>query len=450
VRSISAKILLWTLATFVGSLAAFAFLSARLALQEPGPGDFLVRTIAMIEEDAVRAYEHGGASGLGDHIRRLDAYYRARHYMLDVDGKDLVSGVDRSSLIQGRRPGDRHPVRRKGGGLTIVHELAQGRYLFVIVPEPLFNPNELLPFFAAVVLVIGLLGYALATHLASPLRELREVVARFGRGDLSARASTTRRDEIGQLSRAFNEMATQIATLRAAELRLLQDVSHELRSPLARLGFNLELARLEEDREVAFERIRRDLDRLSSLVGELLQLTCAEGDPGSRVLENVELNGLLEALVEDCTPEASARGCCVCYEAETAATVVGDRELLRRAVENVLRNAIRHAPEGTVVEVELRGDSGWASVSVRDRGAGVPENSLGAIFEPFFRVGDDRSRSSGGVGLGLSIARRAVELHQGRITARNAEPGLLVTIEVPLGSEPDGLEARSRLTGRMA
>ncbi len=113
------------------------------------------------------------------------------------------------------------------------------------------------------------------------------------------------------------------------------------------------------------------------------------------------------------------------------ATVSGDRELLRRAVENILRNAIRHSPEGAPVEVALRARSGSAVIAVRDHGTGVPDEALGHLFEPFFRVDDDRSRSSGGVGLGLSIARRAVGLHRGTLAARNADPGLCVTIDLP-------------------
>ena len=302
----------------------------------------------------------------------------------------------------------------------------------------------MLPYYGPVVLVIILLGYALAFHLAMPLRKLREVVDRFGKGDLSARSGSTRRDEIGELSRAFDEMAGQIEALRAAERRLLQDVSHELRSPLARLGFNLELARMDEGREAAFERIGRDLGRLSALVDELLQLTTAEGDPSTRRVEEVRLDDLLGRLVEDCQAEAQAKGCRLHLRAPRAEVgpfseadrfaMAGDGELIRRAVENVIRNAIRHAPEGSPIEVELRDWAGLATIAVRDLGPGVPDDALEAIFDPFFRVDDARSRSDGGAGLGLSIARRSVELHGGRASAANAKPGLLVTIELPLPS----------------
>ncbi len=255
-------------------------------------------------------------------------------------------------------------------------------------------------------------------HLASPLRSLRRVLERFGRGDLAVRYHLSRRDEIGDLARAFNRMADQIATLLSAERRLLQDVSHELRSPLARLGFAVELARTSPDREAALGRIRKEVDRLSHLVDELLQLTRAEGDPAARNPDEVDLGELVRELVADCALEAEANGCRLVLRDGPPAHAMGERELLRRACENVLRNAIRHAPEGTQILIELSTREGFATIAIRDQGPGVPPESLSEIFKPFYRVEDDRDRSSGGMGLGLAIARRAVELHQGRISAQ--------------------------------
>jgi two-component system sensor histidine kinase CpxA len=279
---------------------------------------------------------------------------------------------------------------------------------------------------------MAVLCYVLAVHLASPLRGLRRILERFGRGELTIRYHLSRHDEIGDLARAFNRMADQIATLLSAERRLLQDVSHELRSPLARLGFALELARTSPDREASLGRIRKEADRLNHLVDELLQLTRAEGDPAARNLQEVHLEELVRELVADCALEAEAKGCRIVLRDGHDALAMGERELLRRSCENVLRNAIRHAPSGTQILVELSTREDSATIAIRDYGPGVPPESLTEIFKPFYRVDNDRDRSSGGMGLGLAIARRAVELHQGRISARNANPGLDVAIELPM------------------
>ena len=279
--------------------------------------------------------------------------------------------------------------------------------------------------------MIAVLGWILAAHLAVPLRRLRRLVDRFGHGDLGARANSTRKDEIGELSRSFDEMAGRIQTLLSAERRLLQDVSHELRSPLTRLDVAVDLAATSDDPREFLGRIKRDVGRLTVLVNELLQLTRAEGDPSAHHLEGMRLDELVESLIEDCRMEAGAKGCRLICSGVEECTVLGEPELLRRAVENVMRNAIRHAPEGSAVEIGLRRDGGMAVIVVRDSGPGVPEDVLDAIFEPFFRVEGDRSRASGGVGLGLAIARRAVDLCRGRISAQNACPGLVVKIELP-------------------
>jgi len=226
-------------------------------------------------------------------------------------------------------------------------------------------------------------------------------------------------------------MAGRIETLLSAERRLLQDVSHELRSPLTRLDVAVDLASTGDDPGEYLGRIKRDIGRLTVLVNELLQLTRAEGDPSAHNLEALPLDELLESLIDDCKMEAEAKGCTLLQTKAKPCLVNGQPELLRRAVENVVRNAVRHAPAKTTVKIGLELIGDLATISVRDHGPGVPDDLLGAIFDPFVRVEGDRSRASGGVGLGLAIARRAVGLHRGTITAQNAHPGLLVRIELP-------------------
>lgn len=434
-RSIFAKIFLWSLGTFVLSLIAFWVISHTIDRRMRG-GDPFPRMIALIEDDACRVYEEGGSERLAAHLKRLNVYLHAEHILTDSKGRDLATGEDRSDLIR-RSKVHKKPGRLDDGRIVFVGRPRHGKYYFINIVRPLFEPSDILPYYSLIVVVIAAMGFVLAVHLAAPLRGLREVVERFGRGDLAAREHSKRKDEIGELSRAFDEMAGRIETLLLAERRLLQDVSHELRSPLARLGFAIELARSGPDRDRALDRVRKEADRMSTLIGELIELTRFEGDGAACNAEIIAPDSLLDQIIKDCLWEAEARRRSIAFKVESRVTIRGVYELLRRAVENVVRNAIRHTPEGTTVEVELSHRDGRALIRVRDFGAGVPEAALDAIFKPFFRVEADRDRASGGVGLGLAIALRAVELHGGRIKSKNAYPGLEVTIELPAASEHD-------------
>ncbi len=349
---------------------------------------------------------------------------------MNQDGLDLVSGKNRSAELSKVGP---HWSPGSESRMTIAWPSRDGRYRLVIDSPTPVGPWSPVPYYLWIVVATVVFCYILAVQLASPLRTLEQTVERFGRGDLAVRASAKRHDEFGKLARAFNVMADRIETLLTAERRLLQDVSHELRSPLARLEFAVELARTSADRDRSLDRIKKEAERLSTLVSELLQVTRAESDPESRNLDEIALANLVRDVVEDSAVESEAHNCRLRFSASEAVSVHGDRELLRRAVENIVRNAIRYAPEGSSVEVKLERKPEKALISIRDYGPGVPEESLPSLFKPFFRVEADRSRNGGGgVGLGLSIAERAVLVHQGMIRARNAEPGLLVEIELPL------------------
>jgi two-component system OmpR family sensor kinase len=286
-------------------------------------------------------------------------------------------------------------------------------------------------------------GALLAWYVARPIRHLREAFAALSRGRLDTRVAARigrRRDEVADLGRDFDRMAEQIQTLIGAQRSLLHDVSHELRSPLARLQAAIGLARQNPGKlDSSLERIEREAVRLDELVGQLLTLSRLEakvsgGAPESA--ERTDLADLVASIAEDARFEAQAseRDLAFTFEGELPAEVRG--ELLHRAIENVVRNAVRHTEAGTTVEVDVRrSPSGAAALlSVADRGPGVADAELETIFEPFYRGGAGQAGS--GFGLGLAIARRAVEAHGGRVRARNREGGgLVIEMSLPLAEE---------------
>ena len=236
----------------------------------------------------------------------------------------------------------------------------------------------------------------------------------------------------------------------ASQRRLLGDISHELRSPLARLNVALELARQRagSDATSALERIQKEAENLNEMIGQLLALTRLESGAEGLRKTPFDLVELVSAITADAQFEAGSRNRAVRLKSSGPCTIVGNEPLLRRAVENVVRNALQYTADGTEVEVQLNcgeadsasdSNSRTAVITVRDHGSGVPENALGEIFRPFYRVDDARDREAGGVGLGLAIADRAVRLHEGKVEAAN-EPtgGLLVTISLPTGGKDKG------------
>lgn len=436
-RSLFAKILLWFWATLIITVIGSAMINAFIlgASERRFP---LARLATFELREARAAYEAGGREGLARHMREMKSYYpQGNAFLTDRAGRDLLTGENRSGLVERAREREPFAVMQPHG-LMLARAAEDGRYwFFILIPRGRPGAWFLLPHHWWEIAVGVLLCYWLAFHLTSPVRQLERVAERFGRGDLDARVNSRRRDELGQLGRAFDQMAGRVQTLLAAERRLLLDISHELRSPLARLNVAVELARSGENRDAAFDRIQQESERLNALVTGLLQVTRAEADPRALGAEPVRLDELVAQVAEDSAMEARARGCRVAYTPAKPCTVKADPELLRRAVENVARNAIRYAPPDTEVEIALECREAAAIVRIRDRGPGVPEEALKRIFDPFYRVDSDRNRASGGTGLGLSIARRAVELHHGSIRARNAEPGLEVEIELPaMGSLP--------------
>jgi two-component system sensor histidine kinase CpxA len=376
--------------------------------------------------------ESGGKEALATHLSRLDSSFAARHHLADASGKDLLNGAAYEVKQMPTMPLLLPPFLMARPPRSLQARSSDGRYLIVVEGNiGGFERPNVFPYLFAVVAVVLLICYGLALKVVRPLIVLRKAVASFGKGELSVRIGSARRDEFGDVGRAFDAMADRIQTLLNAERRLLQDISHELNSPLARLTFAVELARTAANREAALDRAKREAVRISAMVQELIQMTRVEGDPETRATEDLQLTELLNGVSDDCMIEADAKQCRVRCEIDDEITVQADSVLLRRGIDNVVRNAVKYAPVSSTVELKARRTNDMAEISVRDYGPGVPSQHLQEIFRPFFRVDSDRSRSSGGVGLGLAIAHRVVHLHNGEIEAQNAEPGLRVVIRLP-------------------
>jgi two-component system sensor histidine kinase CpxA len=277
--------------------------------------------------------------------------------------------------------------------------------------------------------------YFISSYLTRPLQKLGEAAANIADGRLETRvdpALRKRRDEIADLAGNFDRMAERIEALILRQRALLGDVSHELRSPLSRLIVALSLVKQGPAEEVAenLERIGLEARRLDTLIGQLLSLTRIDSGMDRGAPARFDLTNLVQEVANDGDFEARARHRSVTITRADACTISGFEELLRSAVENVVRNAIRHTAEGTAVEISLRVADSRARLEVRDHGPGVPEGMLSEIFLPFRRVANDDSE---GAGLGLAIAERAVTVHRGTIRARNVpEGGLVVEIDLPL------------------
>lgn len=440
-RSLFSKLAIWAFITAIVCIVGLHF-TENLRSFSRSRGDFLSKFLEFQVGQARQAYLQDGKPGLRSFIIHLQNHFPGDYALLDRYGRDVLTGEDRRSDVRHTRL----PRMWRGGKDRVEIVWPDVDEKFYLAAEAIFpnGPPQRVPFYLW--LLVAGLGFCCipAIQLASPLRNLSQAVEKFGIGNLHARVNIQGKDEVAKLGNAFNLMADRIQHLLDAERKLLLDVSHELRSPLARLKFAVQLARTSPDRQKSLDRIERDIDRLTVLVSELLSVTRAESDPQNKLQDIIDLSAVVREAAETGTVEAQPRNCRLLVEAPQTGFVNGDRELLYRAVENVIRNAIRFAPDGTDVDVTITAQGPTITLSIRDRGPGVPDEAIDSLFKPFFRVEADRTRIQGaGFGLGLSIAERAIAVHSGTIIASNARPGLRVEITLPISET--GTEPRSAL-----
>jgi len=420
--------------------------------------------LAMFGRTAPVSYEREGASSLGRYNGKTAGSGETQAYLFDAAGRPLAPDKGIPALIQAVAAEAALSGGLKSGKNTKYISLAQsvtgpsGRvYIAAVGMEAL--PSWAVQHWQPIVrsfgirmaislLFGGIVCYVLAWWLTAPIRRLRAAAQRLASGDLSARvgaADGKRGDEVADLGLDLDMMAERIEALLESQKRLVRDVSHELRSPLARFNVALGLARQHctSAADSYFDRIERDAGRLNELIGELLTLSLLESGAEQLVRQPLELDLIVAKVAQDANFEAESRGKNVAVIACEPLFVTGNGELLRQALENVVRNAVRYTREGTAVEIslrEVRREGGeFAAITVRDFGPGVPEAALDKLFLPFYRVADARDRQSGGTGIGLAITDRAVRLHKGMVAARNAtDGGLVVEIRLPITGDFTG------------
>lgn len=451
------KIFLWFLAVLITVIAGTFIIGELTRPERHGPPNRrqLETMLAGRAQTAAEIYERAGQEGLNAQLDRTQLETGVRVFLFsneleELSGRRIPSDAPEVArrAIQTRRPelfqSGPSPLHAEP-----VRSLSGKEYVFVAEmpprppPQNLFHPAYHL---LAIALVGAAFCFWLATYLTSPITKLRKATQELAGGNLAVRvgpAMGNRRDELASLGADFDLMAEQIESLINSQRRLLGDISHELRSPLARLNVALELARQRSGPEAqsALERIQREAENLNAMIGQLLALTRLEGGSGTMATSQFDLAQTVRDIANDAAFEAQSRNRRVVVEEMDSVLITGNYELIRRAIENVIRNAVQYTAENTAVEVRLEKMSGAAQkavVTIRDHGAGVPDRDLEKIFQPFYRVDDARDREAGGVGLGLAIAERAIRLHGGNVKATNvSDGGLVVTIAVPLGNTPE-------------
>ena len=450
--------------SFWAAVALFIVL-AILATIALSPSRHVESEGPQILAEVVNAYQNGGEDGVRDYAEEL---WRTQHVwamVFDSSGHDLSGrlgpsrreetrpdGAPTEGFLRGGPPHHRGwldnvlPNRIIRQSLTLDGK----RYALVMVlppgPRLFFGPHDI-PGLGIGILVItsGLMCYLLAWSLTSPVARLRQAAQGLAAGDLSARAGAPlrgRRDELAQLMRDFDRMAERIESLVDAQSRLLKDVSHELRSPLARLSVALGLARHKAAPELegALNRIELETDRLNQLIQRLLTIARLEAGTDGLHRTRLSLGDLVAQVAHDADYETPGR-CHVSADASDEYLVDADPDLLRSAIENVVRNANRYTADDTTVEIRLERESAESAgdgdivIRVLDSGPGVPPQDLQRIFQPFYRLDDARNRQTGGAGLGLSITDRAVRLHGGLVRASN-RPGGGLEVEIRIPAAP--------------
>ena len=408
------------------------------------------REMPVLADLAAQTFEQQGQTGLAALLDKMSLPNRSRFWLVDANdhklsGRELPQRILEDATKAERSEGLHHSY--EANVLAAAATTSRGQYILIseLVPAPLGErvPGDILwtlkygTIFSAIVCLL------IAHYLTKPIERLRNATHELARGNLDIRAGENlgkRRDEIADLVRDFDVMAAELRKQIKSERSLLSGVSHELRSPIARIRLALALARETDaaEHDEMLDRIEQDAIQLDAMLEQILTVSRLESGQLKPHFEQLSLNELVDDVLHDARFEAAATNATItCTAVVSDIQMSADPGLLRSAIENVVRNAIFYSGEGGKIEVELTQSEGGASVTVRDNGPGVPEDKMQLIFEPFYRVDDSRGTTTGGMGLGLALANNAIVAHGGGIIAHNVEPhGLEILLLIPLRPQP--------------
>lgn len=442
-KSLFAKIFVWFFVTSI-ALTVASYFFAIFVTGTPLLRHWVANYADLYARSAVQAYELDGTHGLERYLANEQPLHDVKTTVIGPDGSivrgDEPTFAQKQLLTEANSSGETECRLRLGWQCAMVVKTPRGNFSVLASVAHARRTMRGMPLSAVLLRallmagVAGLLCFALARYIARPVEVLQGAARRAAQGDLSVRVApqlAPRKDELVSLAEEFDQMAERIETLLQSQRQMLGDISHELRSPLTRLGVALELAQ-DGDAE-ALQRMSAELRKLDGLIEQILMLNRLDAGEKWAELQPTNLETVLNEIVRDANYEGRVRNVSVDLHT-SAVTLDGNPALLKSCIENVVRNALRYSPENSRVEVivELICDR-EVSITVRDRGPGVPAEALRRLFDPFYRVAESRSEGSGGRGLGLSISQRAAAMHGGTIVAKNREGGgLEIEIRVPL------------------
>ena len=454
VRRLFLKIFLWFWATALGMLLLTWVGYMFSGLKEVVAPNMLATIAPVWAAHVVSSYESGGSNAFAQFIQNNINDRDHKLYLLDDDYRDVLGRrIEDDGLYTAKAAKLGHLIVFRGhiAAYKVASSTGRPYILLIYIRSDLrglqsFLTGKGLPSTLAMLLLASVFSLWLAHHIASPIHKIQSTARRVATGDLSARVPaivSRRHDELAALAIDFDAMVDRLEALIRSQKELLSSVSHEVRSPLARINLSLAILRNEwaDGPEDVLHRLECDVERVDLLMGQLLTLSRLEAGISSSERTVVSVGHFLEEVIADCDFEAQSLGKSVSFETNNSLSIENaDPHALRSAFENIIRNAVRFTRPGTNVEVKLAAETIFpnssAVIAVRDYGPGVPEDSLQAIFQPFVQLTNKEPSQEGHNGLGLAIASEAIRMHRGTITAVNLPSGgLEIRVKLPVVSQ---------------